>query len=69
MSELNQLKERIDLSGSEGVLTEYIRDDYAPAGQMMINQLTASGEYVQRRVPMHAPDSRWRIFNVVNAPY
>lgn len=69
MSELEQLKKRIDNSGAEGVLTAHIRDDYEPAGQMMINSLTESGEYAQRKTPMHSFDSKWRIFKKGNELY
>jgi len=62
MSEIDQLKNRIDSSGREGVLTAHIRDDYEPAGDMMIRSLTDSGEYVQRKTPMHSSDQKWRIF-------
>jgi len=69
MSEIEQLKNRIDDSGMDGVLTEHIRDDYEPAGQMMINQLTDSGEYVQRKTPAHSFNQKWRIFKKEFKPY
>lgn len=69
MGEIEQLKRRIDDSTFDGVETAQIRDDYDPAGQMMINQLTHSGEYVQRRSPAHSFDSKWRIFKDGYAPY
>lgn len=69
MSEIEQLKKRIDASGPEGVLTSHVRDDYEPAGAMMLNALTASGEYVQRRWPMHCVGSKWRIFKKGMEPY
>ena len=69
MSELEQLKNRIDKSSFEGVKTAHIRDDYTPVGQIMINELTASGEYVQRRVPIHSSESEWHIFKKEFAPY
>ena len=50
VSELEQLQKRIDKSGIAGVETAHIRDDYEPAGQMMINSLVESGEYVTRKV-------------------
>ena len=62
MSEIEQLKKRIDDSGFEGVLTAHIRDDYEPAGDMMMHGLLESGEYVQRKTPMHSFDAKWRIF-------
>ncbi len=63
MSEIEQLKKRIKDSGPEGVKTAHIRDDYEPAGEMMIHQLTESGEFVQRR------DPDWRIYTKDMAPY
>lgn len=49
MSEIEQLKDRIRRAAFEGLETSLIRDDYAPAGQMMINNLVDSGEFVSRR--------------------
>ena len=69
MSELEQLKKRINESGMDGIETAIIRDDYKPAGDMMINGLTATDEYVTRRAPMHSFDSKWRIFKEGMAPY
>ena len=69
MSEIDQLKKRIDDSGVNGVETKHIREDYEPAGQTMINYLTESGEYVQRRTPAHSFDQKWRIFKKGNEPY
>jgi len=69
MMEMEQLIKRINGSGPEGVLTSHIRDDYYPAGQMMINQLTDSGEYVQRKTPPHSFDQKWRIFKKEFKPY
>jgi len=69
MGEIDQLKKRIDDSGVDGVETAHIREDYEPAGQMMINSLTDSGEYVQRRTPAHSFESKWRIFKKGNEPY
>lgn len=60
---LDQLKQRIDSSGPEGVPTEHIRDDYEPAGDLMMWNLMESGEYVQRR------DPDWRIYIKDMAPY
>lgn len=69
MNEIDQLKKRIDDSGQEGILTAHIRSDYEPAGQMMINQLCETGEYVQRKAPAHSFDAKWRIFKKGNEPY
>ena len=70
MSELTQLKERINSSGIEGVETAHIRDDYEPAGDMMIKTLSDSGEYLQRKGLGHMSfDLKWRIFKKGNEPY
>ena len=69
MSEIEQLKKRIDDSRLDGVETAHIREDYEPAGQMMINHLATSGEYVQRKAPPHSFDQKWRIFKKGNEPY
>ena len=66
MSELEQLKKRIDDSGREGIETSVIRDDYEPAGDMMIRTLVDSGEYVTRREKAGRFESSWRIFKVNN---
>jgi hypothetical protein len=63
MSEIEQLKKRIDASGPEGVKTAFIRDDYEPAGDMMIHILSESGEYISRR------DPDWKIFKKGMEPY
>lgn len=44
MSELEQLKQRIIDAGEEGLETSIVHDDYEPAGQLMINQLTHNFE-------------------------
>jgi len=69
MGELEQLKERIDKSSFEGVETAIIRDDYEPAGDMMIHQLMESGEYVSRKTPMHSFDATWKVFKAGMEPY
>ena len=69
MSEIEQLKKRINDSGLDGVETAHIRDDYEPAGDMMIRNLTNSGDYVQRKTPMHSFDAKWRIFRKGSEPY
>jgi len=68
-SEIDQLKERINKSGIEGIETAYVREDYEPAGDLMMRSLLNSGEYVQRRVPMHDFNSKWKIFKTEMAPY
>lgn len=69
MSEIEQLRARIDEAGTDGVLTEHIRDDYEPAGQMMIQSLSESGEYVQRKVSGFCFEQSWRIFKAGCEPY
>lgn len=69
MGELEQLKKRIDDSAVDGIETVHIRDDYEPAGAMMIQVLTDSGEYVQRKTPAHSFEQKWRIFKKGNEPY
>lgn len=69
MSEIDQLKKRIEESGTNSVGTARIRYDYDPAGQMMINHLTKSGEYVQRKTPAFNFDQKWRIFKRGFEPY
>ena len=69
MSEIEQLKERIKSSGFKGVKTAHIREDYEPAGDMMIRALCESGDYIQRRFPMHSLNSEWHIFAKESKPY
>ena len=69
MSELDQLKRRIDESGKSGVETAQIRDDYEPAGAMMIQNICASGEYIQRKVPPGMYDQKWKVFKKGMEPY
>jgi len=63
------LKKRIDDSLEEGVLTSHIREDYEPAGNLMMHSLFKTVEYVQRKVPQGSPNSQWRIFNQKYKPY
>ncbi len=69
MSELDQIKARIDRSGLDGVENAHIREDYEPAGDMILRQLTDSGEYAQYKVPMHDVNAKWKIFKRGNEPY
>lgn len=69
MSETDQLKKRINDSGLDGIETSVIRDDYAPAGDLMIRFLLDSGEYVSRRAPAHSFDSKWKVFKSGSEPY
>ena len=69
MSEIEQLKKRIDDSRKWGVETAAIREDYEPIGQLLINDLCASGEYVQRKVPPGMSYQKWMIFKKGIEPY
>lgn len=69
MSELEQLKTRIDESGKDGIETAQIRDDYDPVGAMMIRNICTGGEYVQRKVPPGMYDQKWKIFKKGMEPY
>ena len=69
MTEIGQLKKRIDASGMDGVETAHIRDDYEPAGDMMIRDICATGDYVQRKVPLGGYDQKWKVFKKGNGPY
>ena len=69
MGELKQLKERIEKSAYNGIKTAFVRDDYAPAGDMMIAGLVDSGEFITRRVSTAFDESEWRIFSVEFKPY
>ena len=70
MSEIEQIKKRINDSGPDGVQTAHIRDDYQPAGDLIMLQLLDSGEFVSRKVPKYMDYSmEWRIFSANMAPY
>ena len=69
MSEIEQLKKRIDDSGTSGVETAHIRDDYEPIGQKMIQDICASGGYVQRKAPPGLFDQKWKVFKKGKEPY
>lgn len=69
MSELDQLKKRILDSGHIGLETAVIREDYEPAGDMMMKMLTKSGEFVQRKVPPGCWEQKWKMFSAENDPY
>jgi len=69
MMEVEHLKQRIIDSGHIGIETAIIRDDYAPAGDMMMRMLMDSGEFVQRKVPAHCWEQKWKIFSVEHDPY
>lgn len=67
MSEIDQLKQRIDNAGMMGLKTAHIRNDYEPAGDLMIRQLLDSGEYISRKTG-GTYDKVWRIFNKRSDP-
>ena len=69
MSELEQLKKRIDSSGTNGILTAHVREDYDPIGDIMMKDLMESGEYVQRKGNLLYNDNQWRIYKKGNEPY
>ncbi len=62
MSEIEQLKKRIDESGLCGIETAVIRDDYEPVGDSMIRDLCETGEYITRQAPRGLWDQKWKIF-------
>ena len=62
MSELNQLKERTIKAGPEGIPTAIIRDDYEPAGDLMIRNLLDSGEFISARICTGTFSSEWKLF-------
>ena len=69
MSELDQLKNRIDMAKTVGVPNAHVRDDYEPAGDMMLRDLLDSGEYVARKTPFQSFDATWKIFKKGMEPY
>ena len=69
MNEIEQLKKRIDNSGTDGIETAFIRDDYEPVGDLMIRDLRESGKYVTRKVPPGMYDQKWKIFKKGKEPY
>ena len=69
MSELEQLKKHINDSGTRGMETAHVREDYEPAGDIMMMLLLESGEYVQRRFPAYTSNSKWFIYKKGFEPY
>ncbi|MCK4621277.1 MAG: hypothetical protein KAT62_03580 [Desulfuromonadales bacterium] len=69
MSELQQLKERIEKSGVDGIETAIVRDDYEPAGDMMIRGLVDTGEFTTRKVSDYMGGGKWKIFKAGLEPY
>ena len=69
MSEIEQLKDRIDKSAFDGLETSIIKDDYEPAGQMMITGLVDSGEYISHRDTRGIfYDEPWKVWNKEFSP-
>jgi hypothetical protein len=68
MSELKQLEIRIIQSNYEGIATAIIRDDYEPAGGMMIHRICSDDEFVSRRVESGS-GSEWKVFAAEFKPY
>lgn len=64
MSEIKELKQRINSSGTVGILKTIIRDDYEPAGDLMMFTLVNSGEYVQVKEGFD-----WKMFKKGFEPY
>ncbi len=69
MSEIDTLKSRIEASGQDGIKTDIIRDDYEPAGDMMIKHLVDSGEFITQRTVDGVFESSWKIFMSDSSPY
>ncbi len=74
MSELQQLKDRIINSNYKGLETAFIRDDYMPAGDMMIKTLVDSSEFITRKVEISNKnywkiETCWKIFKTEFKPY
>ncbi len=69
MSEIEQLKKRIDDAGIKGIENAQIRDDYEPIGDMMLRTLLDSSEYVARKTPANSYDATWKIFKLTYEPY
>jgi hypothetical protein len=67
VSELQQLKDRVNEANFSGLTTAIIKEDYEPAGQMMINQLVESGEYISRRDNFDV-GSPWKVWKKEFAP-
>lgn len=61
MSELDQLKERINSSGPEGIENAIVREDYEPAGDMMLRNLLATNEFIARKGHGRGLDQKWRM--------
>ena len=68
-TEIEQLKQRIDDSGLNGIPTAQVRDDYEPAGDLMMMGLLDSAGYVQRKISITTFEQEWRIFRRDFAPF
>jgi hypothetical protein len=69
MSDIEQLKTRINAAGENGIKTARVRDDYEPIGDLLIRDLVATGEYVTFRIKTDILKSEWFIFAKDKAPY
>jgi hypothetical protein len=70
MSEIEELKKRIKDAGYAGLETAIIREDYEPVGQMMIRQLTESGQFISQRSPGSYGiwDGPWKVWSTEFSP-
>ncbi len=62
MSEIQQLKDRIRKQKFEGLSMKIIREDYEPAGDMMMNGLVDNGEFIIRFAMTGIRSGHYRIF-------
>jgi len=69
--EIKQLKKRIDESKTKGIPTAHIREDYNPAGDMMIARLITTQNYVTCRYSTGSSfcDATYRVFRKEYKPY
>ena len=66
MTELDQLKKRINNSKAHGIETAIIREDYEPIGDNLLQDLCDSGQYIQRKIQMSHMEYKWKIFAKVS---
>jgi len=69
MSEIQQLKDRIEKSGPNGIENAIVRDDYEPVGDLMLRQLLVTKDYIARKGDGRGTDQKWRIFKSGFEPY
>ena len=62
MNQRGELMELIEKSGTTGIPTDVIREEYEPAGDLIIKHLIESGHYVTKKV---GTDNEWTIFKVM----